>query len=388
MSARESDSGGPARYDVVVMGGGAAGLSVGLTLRHHTGLSVLVLERSDYRVVRTGETLSPGAQGLLEYLRVWPAFLADAHQPSYSSRATWGDERMQTRDFILSPHGLGWHLDRARFDGTLARCFESAGGVLWRRAQLMAAVRDEDGWRLRVRRSGGASTVRARFVVDASGKAAAFGRLLGVKRLRHDRLAAVIATFQFGEGEAEDASTLVETYAGGWFYSAKQPGNRLVAALMSDSDLVHAGRLASPDRWQAALAQLPHSQARLQRGRMLGRLRVCSAHSGQLEQLADPGWLAVGDAATSHDPLSSSGIPQALNSGIHAGCAIHALLTRGDGKLLDDYQARMKLDFEHYRQMQQQYYAMEQRWSGAPFWARRHGFTASIHTPFRAADPR
>jgi hypothetical protein len=88
--------------------------------------------------------------------------------------------------------------------------------------------------------------------------------------------------------------------------------------------------------------------------------------------VAGDGWLAVGDAAASHDPLSASGIARALDSGAHAAVAIHALLARGDEAPLAAYAERQTRGFELYCDTWARYYQIEQRWPGSPFWSRRH----------------
>jgi hypothetical protein len=88
--------------------------------------------------------------------------------------------------------------------------------------------------------------------------------------------------------------------------------------------------------------------------------------------VAGDGWLAVGDAVASHDPLSASGIARALDSGAHAAVAIHALLARGDEAPLAAYAERQTRGFELYCDTWARYYQIEQRWPGSPFWSRRH----------------
>jgi 2-polyprenyl-6-methoxyphenol hydroxylase-like FAD-dependent oxidoreductase len=127
-----------------VVGGGPAGAASALALRSR-GFSVVVLERSDYRDVRIGETLPPSIRKLLVSLGVWDQFLAEKHSPSYGIRSAWGQDYLYDNDFIFNPYGMGWHVDRARFDAMLARNAERAGAKLYRRAQLMSCAENGIG---------------------------------------------------------------------------------------------------------------------------------------------------------------------------------------------------------------------------------------------------
>lgn len=359
-------------FDVVVLGAGPAGAAVALTLRHYSSLSVAVIEKSDYDAPRIGETLSPGVQGLLKYLKVWDAFVADGHQPSLGTSAAWGSREVQTRDFIFSPHGAGWHLDRQRFDRMLADAVIATGGTVWRKSQMLDCRRTSSNvWHLTIERDGQPAEIRGRFVVDATGKAASFVKKQAAQRWMMDRLVGVVGVFQFPRDVPGDTFTLVETFETGWWYSARLPGGTMIAALMSDADIVQKHKLHSAEAWLKALAQTEHTSVRLQGGQLDGALRTHSAHSACMRQIVGEGWLAAGDTAVSCDPLSSSGIPRALDSGIHAARAIDNFLRRGNPATLQSYEANLKQGFELYLATRTRYYEMERRWPKSPFWRRR-----------------
>jgi hypothetical protein len=100
-------------------------------------------------------------------------------------------------------------------------------------------------------------------------------------------------------------------------------------------------------------------------------LRVVAAHSTCFAHVVGPGWVAVGDAAGSHDPLSASGIVRALDSGIHAARAIHATLVQHRDDALVEYETRHHATYAQYLTTHARYYQMEQRWPDAPYWRRR-----------------
>jgi flavin-dependent dehydrogenase len=82
-------------------------------------------------------------------------------------------------------------------------------------------------------------------------------------------------------------------------------------------------------------------------------------------------WIAVGDAATTYDPLSSQGIFKALQSGILASYAICDFF-KGTPGGLEKYEALIKQEFDDYLATRADYYGQERRWQASPFWQRRH----------------
>jgi hypothetical protein len=80
----------------------------------------------------------------------------------------------------------------------------------------------------------GAQKLRARFAVDASGRASFLARISGAERIAIDQL---VASTMF-RAVARDGSaakfTLIEAVEDGWWYSAPLPDGRLVAAFMTD----------------------------------------------------------------------------------------------------------------------------------------------------------
>lgn len=358
--------------DVAIIGGGPAGTAAALTLLKHSSLTVAVIERSNYNDWRVGESLSPSGAGLLRYLSAWERFTALGHLPSYGTAAAWGSHEILTRDFLFTGRGTAWHLDRREFDKLMAGLVSERGGMLMTDAVVERETHDQQGWQLWIRcsTSRNRSELRARFVIDASGKQAVFARRNGARRKVGDRLMGIVGLFSCADQTRRDSFTLVEAAPMGWWYSALLPGQRMAVAFMSDSDLVRRHGWHRRDRWLELLASSRHVRARVEPGTLEDKLTVCPAYSQILEPMAGERWLAAGEAAAGFDPLSSMGIGYALISGIEAARAVHNALT-GDGKLTAGYTASVARHYADYGEQHRQYYSMEQRWPDSPFWARR-----------------
>ncbi|MDN3577115.1 tryptophan 7-halogenase [Chitinimonas viridis] len=359
-------------FDIAVVGGGPAGAATALSIRRQSGLTVALVEKTDYGQPRVGETLSPGARSLLEYLEAWQAFEQAGHAPAYGNAAAWGNDAIYQRDFMFTPFGHGWHLDRRRFDADLVATAEHKGVVVYRNTLLEHVEREDGGCRLRLRQGEDTMGLTARFVVDASGKGQVVARKLGAERQLIDNMVALVA--EYPAMPDADTFTLVEPCAQGWFYSACLPaeagGRTWWVALMTDADLIQQHELRAPEVWWRLLNGARHTMARLAGAQAPVRLQVVSAHSALLEPLYGQDWVAVGDAAGSYDPLSSSGIVRALDAGIHTGMAVVQALA-GNRAALAQLAERHVGAYQQYLGTRASYYQMEQRWPDSNFWRRR-----------------
>src|SRR3954447_22497114 len=356
---------------VVVVGDGVAGCATAIALAR-AGLAPVVLQRPQDAGWRVGETLPPAARPALAALGVWDDFVADAHLPSPGNRSAWGGPEPAELDFIFDPHGPGWHLDRARFDAMLARAAVVAGAV-WRDcARPVEVVRDGHSWILD---TGGSDRFRARFVVDATGRISSMARRLGARRRVVDRLIGIAALFDPPTPDGarpRDVRTLVEAVETGWWYSAIVPGGGMVAVFMTDADQLDPRAACTPGGWQGLVGAAPLTSARLadRAGPLAADPRVVPAGSSLLTPVAGDGWLAVGDAAATCDPLSSQGILSALQGGRAAADAVAAELG-GVGDQVERYAATVRTQYARYLSERAGYYALERRWPGSAFWQRR-----------------
>ena len=367
--------------DIAVIGGGPAGAAIGLELTRG-GYSTLVIERSDYRGVRIGETLPPAVKPLLTSLGVWDQFVAQKHSPAFGIRSVWGGDNLYDNDFIFNPYGAGWHVDRACFDEMLANCAEQTGVGLYRNARLLSCENGNAGWSIEFADDDGTHRFRAKFLVDATGRTSDVARQQGAKRITGDRLIGVFFFFSLNSGKsAIDDSTLIEAVEDGWWYSAGLPESRLVLAYMTDADLFARARKQTNFSCLRKLQQTKHSRLRVEPYVLTSGPLIVPANSSRLDQSANGNWLAIGDAAMAFDPLSGQGVYKALQSASRAAEAIDQHLT-GNTSALADYSAAINQDFERYLSTRRRFYSREQRWPGSTFWKRRAsgGITAEDKT--------
>ena len=154
-----------------------------------------IFDAGTVRGWRPGEILAPGAAPILRSLGCWSAFQASGFVESFGTHAAWGSPDRHDHDFLFSLGGSGWRLDRARFDDMLRQSAHAAGVEVHLGAALSGSCADDTGWRLRF----GDRDTHARFVIDASGRSAAFAVQRGARRVAVDRLAGIFVLMETGE---------------------------------------------------------------------------------------------------------------------------------------------------------------------------------------------
>ena len=308
----------------------------------------------------------------LARLGVWQAFLDQAHLPSYAVRSAWGTDVLHDMSHLFNPYGMGWHVDRQRFDRMLMQRARAVGAKVWTNARLAEIERGpKNDWRVNFASADGLQAIHARFLVDASGRSSALRRKFGVDDEVYDRLVGVAVWIEHGAvAPRDDAYTLIESVEQGWWYSAPVPAGKLIVMFMSDLDLYQAGRRRSARYWFNRLEETQHTRARVMPPRSVSASRVYLAHSHRVLSLGSRGWLPVGEAMRGIDPLSGQGVCNALQMAEQAAAAINAYF---DGKsgALSDYVAQIDGATARYLDMRRYYYAKESRWTEADFWRRR-----------------
>ena len=356
---------------IVIVGGGPAGLAAAFWLQRRRH-DVVVLERSDYTDVRIGEHVPPAAALRLAGLGTLSGLSVADHPTSSGVDAYWGADAPSHTDYFLQSGQHGINLSRPKFDADFARACEAVGARVLRSCSVMRAERRESRWEIDVSANGSISTLTASFVVDASGRAAGFARRRGARIHADDDLMALAA---FGRARQTSCSTrsLIESAELGWWYHAPISSDQTLCVFFVDGDLLP--RMRRPllfDWWRANLAKTKQVSTNFQTCEGSGRLHIRSARSQRLEPLhGDDGWMAIGDAATAFDPLSSRGIMKGLTHGERAASAISSYLS-GDDSALRQLSRETGDEYLEYLKTRKGYYHIETRWPDSFFWKRRH----------------
>jgi flavin-dependent dehydrogenase len=340
------------------------------------GREVVVVERTDYRGPRVGETLPPAATPILARLGLTDELKAVPHLRCPGTVSCWGREEPAINDYLFDPDGDGWHVDRGAFDAVLAGKAAAAGARVLVGFEVRSCRWDGSGWDVEAVGPCGECRFQALDLIDAAGRRPWPGR--PSQRRCFDRQVALVGTFELlGRGDQADRRTWIEAVRCGWWYSSALPGNRLVAGYLTDADLLRAPVAARSALWEVLLGETRFTRDRLRSGMPVEGLSVVAASSSIAEPIDGERYVAVGDAACTIDPLSSQGILYALTSGLGAAAA---LLGQNRPPAMREYSDAIGVRFRDDLRTRQRFCQAERRWPDSPFWRRRAGTPTSLDT--------
>ena len=248
-----------------------------------------------------------------------------------------------------------------------------AGARLRTDGPVIEAAAEPDGWRIAT----AAGNYRARWVLDASGRAGVLARRGFRIRERGIATLALIGRWTAAPDRPapDPGCTLIESYRDGWAWSVPtSPGTRCVTAMVDPRRTRLSRELGLEGMWRTELGKAARLARRLGRGRAGGRLagpvRACPASLYGATSYGRAGLLLVGDAGSFIDPLSSYGVKKALASGWLAAIVAHTALEDEamTGPACDFYDDREREVYRTYRALSVPFLEQAAEANGHAFW--------------------
>jgi len=286
------------RYDVVIIGGGPAGLSTAI-LCAQLGIKTSIIEKHSSPYPRPGEILHPGIESILEKLGVLHDFLSLGVFRHKGNNVKWnGNIRFET--FSEAESWEGYQVWRPDFDTILLNRAKDLGVEIIRPCNALCPI-------LKNNRIVGVETTEGKlfssFLIDSAGSQHWIAKQLKIDmKIYSPRL---IAYFGYVEGNCEirNDNPYLCAYKQGWIWTAKIRPNLYQWVRLSFENI------PLEKNW------VPEEFNELEkRGGMRGEdvtWRIVSKPAG-------PGYFITGDACSVLDPASSHGVLKAMMSGMMA----------------------------------------------------------------------
>ena len=362
-------------YDVAIIGGAFSGAATAVVLkRRWPNARVLIIEKTTEFDRKVGESTTEVSSCYMTRILGLTHHLGHHHLPKQGLRLWFSQHPEQSLDDCVelgARYGArlaGFQVDRATLDTHLLEEAVKAGCELMRPAKVTSLELHDGGEQvIKLDFQNEQRTIRARWIVDASGRAAMIARKLGHFRpnLEHP-INAVWARFtgvkewdsyewreKFPEmanacrTSREWATNHLMGY-GWWCWIIPLRGGDVSAGIVYDSrifDLPAGATLAQ--RLHNHLVSHPVGRAIFGEAQAIeGDVHAFSALPYWSEKVCGDGWAAVGDATSFIDPLYSPGLDFcSFTSYFVADLLARSLAGENVRALLDYYNAQYPVTY-------------------------------------------
>jgi FADH2-dependent halogenase len=329
-------------YDVAVIGGGPAGSAAAAKLAR-LRRKVVVFEKDRFPRFHIGESLLATCNEFFAELGVSDKIRAAGFTEKWG--ASFGPADGSTEayaDFTASgqvPFPQTWQVKREVLDDLLLRHAADCGARVRQETRVYEVMFDADGATIAAGSSDEGTVerrrLRVRAVIDASGRLGFLARKL---RLRADepRLANIGIYAHYSgvprlDGRRTGDIRIVGRDDMGWFWFIPVSPELMSVGVVLRREVFDSWPRMSPDEaLERAIADTPAAAALMRGAKREWPVRVEKDFSYQASQYAGDGWLLAGDAGSFLDPVFSTGVTIALESGIEAATALDRALETGD----------------------------------------------------------
>ena len=316
---------------MAIIGGGPAGSSAG-TLLAKAGRRVVIFEKERFPRFSVGESTLPAVLNTLERMGVREKIDNGGFLIKYGGEivsACGRRVRFYFRNGFKAKRPTAYQVLRSKFDRILLDHAAETGCDVRQQTPVNSFEIDDDG--VTLSSGNGGQVVRAKYVIDCSGRNCLIGNRFQLKRpfpnLRKFSLYAYYDDVRREDGPDGTLTRMVRT-KDSWFWMIPLSGNTTSIGVVMDTEKFRGLKMNPEEALAHCIAEQPVVNESMENARRVTKVYATGDFSYRNKQLFGDRWLLAGDAAGFIDPVFSSGVYLALLSGEQAADALNLVLDR------------------------------------------------------------
>lgn len=343
-------------YDVLVIGGGPAGTTTAALLTSK-GYAVVLVEKDRHPRFHIGESLLPRNMPILRRLGVLDEVAGIGVVKRGADFTGVNDTAHVVFDFsnaLAADEPTAFQVKREEFDHILINNAAKKGVTVVQGARVSDIRFVSEGVEATVVDDGrNERQVRAKFVVDASGRDALLSTRLNLKRRNPKHNSAAVFGHFSGvsrrDGE-ENGNIGVYWFAHGWFWLIPLNDGRTSVGMVCWPQFMKTRQGSLEAFFWEGVALAPQLQARMQGAELLGEIIATGNFSYTSTRMTGDRFLLVGDAYAFIDPVFSSGVYLAMQGAEFAAEAVDGYLREPHhaAKHMQKYERRVGRGINHF----------------------------------------
>ena len=348
-------------FDFAVAGGGPAGSSAAISLAQR-GHRVILLERDTFPRFHIGESLLSTANESFAILGVADRIDAASFPEKWGARLLTHDGRsgrgVNFADVTEVMRPQTYQVPRAEFDRILMERAREVGVDVREGHRVTSCEFTSDAAIIDFNPPDGETKrIRIRALVDATGR---FGLIARKFNLRTDepRLANVAVFSHYTgvprlDGDRPDDIRIIARADSGWFWLIPISKELMsVGVVLPQNRLQQMPAATNEERLEQSIADTPVVADLMRNAKREWPVRVEKDFSYSASTYAGDRWILVGDAGSFLDPVFSTGVSVALESGIEAAAELDRALRTNDfsARSFAAFSKRQRRRYEAFRE--------------------------------------
>jgi flavin-dependent dehydrogenase len=360
-------------FDFAVAGGGPAGSSAAISLGQH-GHSVVLFERDTFPRFHIGESLLSTANDAFATLGVAKRIEAACFPEKWGARLFTHDGQsgryVDFTDVREVNRPQTYQVCRQEFDRILMERAREVGAEVREGCNVTACEFESDVAILDIasRAEGATERLHVRAIVDATGRGGLIARKFNLRT--EEPLLANIAIFSHYtnvprlQGPRPDDIRLIARSDAGWFWLIPISKELTSVGVVLPKALYRRLANGSPEETlNRTISDTPIVAELMREARREWPVRVEKDFSYSASAYAGDRWILAGDAGSFLDPVFSTGVSIAMESGIEAAAELHGALMRDDfsASSFAAFSRRQRRRFETFRRFVTGFYTPQFR---------------------------